>query len=225
MLRSLVIPREVLSKLWPDPAWRTALENLVIAPAQPDGRIDYDAYGLLRDPRDDKGIGVIDPDGETLWLKSPCIAFLHPILIGDLEGIRELANDLGIQQTIEQLFRPVFKPSREQWEQSVIRDYQNGEFEQLNFALGVCKRLGYPVRGGYATCRVWEGDSPKEARYFLGDNAPDSPTFTGELIFVDNQQNAVPISQVGLVTFSEGIRMASFIFAKRKVEKAQGVES
>ncbi len=52
--------------------------------------------------------------------------------------------------------------------------------------LGHLQRLGYPVRGGYATCKVWEGTSPLEARYYVGSDSPDSPTWTGDLIFVDD---------------------------------------
>ena len=48
---------------------------------------------------------------------------------------------------------------------------------------------------------------------------------TGEfLIFVDSDQKPVKIAEVGRVTFSEGVRMASQIFAKRKVDKQEGSE-
>ncbi len=165
---------------------------------------------------------MIDVDGESKWLKSPCVAILHPILIGELDDLRDLANDLGVIQSVEQLYRPVFRPTQEQIQLNSIRDYENGEFQQLNFALGICKRLGYPVRGGYATCKVLEGTSPLEARYYVGSESPDSPTWTGDLIFVDDKQRAIAIRDVGPVTFSEGVRMASSIYAKRKVEKQEG---
>ena len=225
MLRSLIIPRQTLIEVWPDPAWRTALENMVIAPSTSSGKVDREQYGLLKNADAKKGVGVIDVDGESKWLKSPCVAFLHPILIGELDDLRDLANDLGVVQSVEQLYRPVFRPAKEQLQLNSIRDYENGEFEQLNFALGVCKRLGYPVRGGYSTCKVWEGISPLEARYYVGSDSPESQTFTGDLIFVDDKQQAITIRDVGPVTFSEGVRMASSIYATRKVEKNEGAES
>ena len=40
MLRSLIIPRQTLIEVWPDPAWRTALENMVIAPSTSSGKVD-----------------------------------------------------------------------------------------------------------------------------------------------------------------------------------------
>ncbi len=225
MLRSLIIPRQTLVEVWPDPDWRASLENMVIAPSGADGHVERDHYGLLKDADANKGLGIIDLDGESKWLQSPCVAFLHPILIGELEELRDLANDLGIVQPVEQLYRPVFRPLPTQIELTSIRDYEDGEFDQLNFALGHCKRLGYPVRGGYATCKVWEGVAPLEARYYVGSESPESPTITGDLIFVDQKQQSVPIRNVGPVTFSEGVRMASSIYAKRKVEKAEGEPS
>jgi hypothetical protein len=225
MLRSLIIPREVIIKTWPDESWRAALQNMVIASANAGGKIDLDQVGLLRGVDDKRGLGVVDLDGESKWLKSAAIAVPHPILIKELDDLRELAGDLKADQPIEQLYRPVYQPTKEQVTLTSIRDYEGGVFEQLNFALGVCRRLGYPVRGGYATCKVWEGANPLEARYYVGGEYPEAETETGELIFVNKSQQAVTIRDVGPVTFSEGVRMASAIYAKRKVEKQESTES
>ncbi len=225
MLRSLVVPREVIVNTWPDDAWRAALENMVIAGANAAGKLDVEHVGLLRDVDAKKGIGIVDLDGESKWLKSAAIAVVHPILIAELDDLRELAGDIKAVQPIEQLYRPVYQPTEEQSALTSIRDYQGGVFEQLNFAIGVCRRLGYPVRGGYATCKVWEGILPLEARYYIGGEYPEAETETGELIFVNKSQQAVTIRDVGAVTFSEGVRMASAIYAKRKVEKQESPES
>ena len=77
------------------------------------------------------------------------------------------------------------------------------------------------MRGGYACSKVWENASPIEARYWIGSDDPESETYTGELIFVDGDQKPVKIADVGRVTFSEGVRMATQIYAKRKVEKQE----
>ncbi len=219
MLRSLLVPREVVCKVWPDPAWRAALENVVIAPADAQANTDFERMGLLKDIHPQKGLGIVDVDGETQWWKQPLVSIPHPILIEDLDDLRELANDLNVQQAIEQLYRPVYQVRDELLELRAIQDYEGGRFEQLNFALGVCRRLGYPVRGGYATCRVWEGQHPLEARYYVGGEYPEAETETGELLFVGANQQAAPIKEVGPVTFSEGVRMAAAIYAKRKVEE------
>ena len=131
---------------------------------------------------------------------------------------------MGFTQAVEQLFRPVFAATDAQKKLSSISDYANGKFDQLNFVNSLCKRLGYPVRGGYACCKVWENATPLEGRLWVGSDSPESETYTGELIFVDHEQKPQKISTVGPVTFSEAVRMATQIYAKRKVEKQEGVD-
>lgn len=219
MLRSLAVPREILQQVWPDPDWRAAIENLVIATIDTSGDVDAHHMGLLRDVHETKGLGIVDADGESHWLKQSQIIVPHPILIDDLTGFRELASELGLKQVVDQLYRPVYPLLETHKELRAIDEFAGGKFDQLNFALGACRRLGYPVRGGYATCRVWEGETPLEARYYVGAESPEAETETGELIFVGPDQSAVPLGRVGQVTFSEGMRMAAAIYAKRKVEE------
>ena len=221
MLRSLIVPRAVATEIWVDPDWRGALLDLAIAPADAKGKVDRTRAGILRDVDAGRGLGIVDLDGESRWLKSVGLAVLHPILIPDLAELRELASDLNVEQAVEQLYRPVFEPTDKQKSARSIQDWSGGKFDQLNFATGLCKRLGYPVRGGYATCRVWEGESPLEARFWIGADYPEGETETGELLFVDAKQQPVRIADVGPVTFSEGVRMAAAIHAKRKVEKTE----
>ena len=221
MLRSLSIPRAVVTEIWADSAWRDCIENMVVVPVAAGGAFDLENAGLLKDVDAKRGLGVIDLDGETQWIKTDAFGVPHPILIGDLEELRELAGDLGIRQAIDQLYRPIHQPTQEQLELTSINDFSGGHFEQLNFATSHCRRLGYPVRGGYATCRIWENNALIEARYFIGDEYPESPTWTGGLVFVDESQQPQKINSIGPVTFSEGVRMASEIYAKRKVDATE----
>lgn len=221
MLRSLPVPCEVVRAVWPDPDWSDMLRNLVVTPADAHGKANATQKGLLRDVHPKKGIGVVDRDGETQWIAAPQLLIPHPILIDGLEELREIAVDMGFAQALEQLFRPTFVATPEQRELTRITDFSNGKFDQLNFASSLCRRLGYPVRGGYACCKIWENARPIEARYWIGDEYPEAETYTGELIFVDNDQKPLKIAAVGRVTFSEGVRMASQIYAKRKVEKEE----
>jgi hypothetical protein len=221
MLRSLPVPSEVLRAIWPDPDWSETVRNLVITPVDAHGKSDVTKTGLLRDVHPKKGVGVVDRDGETQWIVAAQLLVPHPILIDGLDELREIATDAGFAQTIEQLFRSTFAATKDQNALSRIADFANGHFEQLNFVSSLCRRLGYPVSGGYACCRVWENARPVEARYWVGAEAPEAETWTGELIFVDSDQKPLAIAEVGRVTFSEGVRMASQIYAKRKVEKQE----
>jgi Domain of unknown function (DUF4132) len=224
MLGSLMIPRDVLNEVWPDPDWQSALRDMVVAPADAKGVVDYEQTGLLREVDPKRGMGVVDLDGETQWHASASFTVPHPILIADVEELRELASDLGIQQVIDQLYRPIHVPTEDQKQLKQISDFASGAFEQLNYALSLCRRLGYPVRGGYATCRVFEQGQTVQARYYVGDEYPEAETWTGPLVFVDAKEQAIKIADLGPVTFSEGMRMASAIYAKRKVQQSEETE-
>ncbi|MFO0960356.1 MAG: DUF4132 domain-containing protein [Isosphaeraceae bacterium] len=221
MLRSLPVPCSVVMAVWPDPDWSGILRNLVVSAAGSGGEADSTRTGLLRDIDEKKGIGVVDRDGETRWIATEQLIIPHPILIDGLDDLREIAADLGFSQAIEQLFRPTFAATTEQRESTRIADFSGGRFEQLNFANGACRQLGYPVRGGYACSKIWERGTALEARYWIGSDYPEGETYTGELIFVGGDQKPRKIAEVGRVTFSEGVRMASQIYARRKVEKAE----
>jgi hypothetical protein len=220
MIRSLPAPRTVIESVWDDPAWRGALENAVVVPIAPDGSQDGGAGGFLKGVAEEKGVGVVDLDGETRWLSTELVAFPHPILLPDLDGYRELATELSLSQGISQLLRETFaKAGGLDPASAGIRAFSEGKFEQLNHALGRCRTLGYRVRGGFAICPVWRDGSLLEARYWIGAEAPESETYTGELLWVDDRERLVKLGDVNEVAFSEGMRMAAAIYAGRAVEK------
>ena len=177
-------------------------------------QVVHEESGFLKNVDAKKGIGIVDLDGETQWLKSETIAIPYPILLQELNDFRELTIELAFQQTLDQLFRQTWKPTS-------VDDYRNGKFEMLTHCLSLCRRLGYKVSGGYACSKIWEDGKPIEARFCVGAEYPESETYTSDLIFTDDKEHTLPINEVGPVAFSEGIRMAASIYAKRVVEKNQ----
>ncbi len=218
MLRSLPIPHKVLVSIWPDPAWAGLLTNLVVC-AVKGSDLDQEEAGFLRDVDAKKGVGIVDLDGETQWIKSESVALPHPILLEELGDFRELSVELGFEQALDQLFRQTFQPDEETLEKSSIHEFSGGKFEMLSHVMGLCRRLGYRVRGGSATCPVWESGRLIEARYWVGADSPEYESYTGDLIFTDDRERGVPLRDVGPVAFSEGMRMASAIYAKRVVKE------
>lgn len=219
MLRSLPVPRKVLDAVWPDPSWRAVLENAVVTPIT-DGTPDHDAAGLLRGVDPARGFGVVTLDGETLWSKADSLSIPHPILLAELDDWRALCAELGLSQGLQQLFRETFpRPAGKDTDGSVD-DFSGGDFDMLSTAMNEARRLGYRVSGGTAICRVWESKGQVEARFDIGEGDPMYETTTGDLAWVDSKQRPLPIGEVGPVAFSEGMRMASAIYAKRKVASA-----
>ncbi|MEQ1505072.1 MAG: DUF4132 domain-containing protein, partial [Myxococcota bacterium] len=212
MLRSLDVPAAVIAAVWADPDWRRGLEDLVVAC---DGVV-----GILREV-DARGLGAVTLDGDTRWSTAATVAIPHPMLLADLDDWRALLVELGATQDCPQLFRETFVDPTPAG--AAVRTCAGGTFDRSIEANEAARALGYRVSGGCAVCRVWERGGLVEARYFVGDGDPAEPTTTGDLTWVDANQRALDRSAVGPVAFSEGMRMASGIFAKRSLAGGAGV--
>ncbi|MER7004189.1 DUF4132 domain-containing protein [Dactylosporangium sp. NPDC000555] len=220
MIRSLPVPAELLARVWPDETWRAALTDLVVAVLDDEGGFDPDEAGFLRDATAD-GIGVVNLDGETVRLPAERIAVPHPVRLRDLEDLREFAADLGVKQSVDQLFRQTWtRPDDLEAGASSVRDYAGGRFGELRHLLARAASLGYPVRGGYAVCRVFEDGRGLEARNWVGADDPYSEAETGDLVFVRSDGRSIPLAEVGPVAWSEGMRMAAALYAGRLVEQS-----
>ena len=217
MLGSMPVPSAVLAAVWPDPAWRGQLEHAVVAPAGEDGRPDPDGpSGFLRSVDPDGRPGVVDVDGETRWLDAATVSIPHPVLLDDLDELRELAVELGVEQGIQQLLREVHrKPAGLDPGEQRVSDFADGRFAEARHALARAADLGFQVRGGYAVCRVLDAGTPVEARYWLGADDPFWEAWTGDLVWVDGRERQLTLAEVGPVAWSEGIRMASLVHAGR----------
>ena len=211
LLAATPLPGRLIAEVWPDPSWRAALENLVIADLT-----EPPTVGLLRGVDDEGRIGLVDLDAETVWIHPERLLIAHPVLLEELDEWRGLVAELGVRQQIAQLARDVFmQPEGLSPEVATIIKYANAEFDMLQTATGLAQRLGFSMRAGWATCQVADTGAASQARYWIGDDDPWSSARTGELVFVDADEEQVPLAQVGPIAWSEGIRMAELIFAAR----------
>ncbi|MFJ4005025.1 DUF4132 domain-containing protein [Streptomyces sp. NPDC090023] len=213
MVRSLPVPLAVVTRVWPDPAWRAALSDLVVTGA--DGRV----AGFLRDADPERGLGLVDLDGDTVRIAPEQVRIPHPVLLADLEELREFAVELGVEQRAQQLFREVFtRPATLSAEATEVEEYAGGSFKELRFLHGRATQLGYRVRGGNAVCSVLEHGRGVEARVWIGDYDGYEETETGPLTWTDPAGRVLTAGQVGPVAWSEGIRMAAALYAGRDIE-------
>lgn len=209
LLGALPIPRVLLGEIWADESWRSWLTDLVLA--TPDGSL----AGFLR-AIDPAGLRVIDLDGESVTITSETVLLPHPALLNELDDLREFAIELGINQRFNQLFREVHRHNPNQLGHTELSDWADGHFEELRFATRRATAAGFRVSGGYAICRCHEAGRKITARYWIGADFPDAPTITGDLHWIE-QDHPLPVGQVGPLAYSEGVRMASHIYAGRKI--------
>lgn len=218
MVRSLPVPVTILGRVWPDETWRTALTDLVVAVLDDAGDWDPGQVGFLRDATGD-GIGIVNLDGETVRLPATRVTVPHPVRLADLADLREFAADLGVRQSVDQLFRETWTRGADlDPAAGAVGTYSGGHYEELRHLMARATSLGYQVRGGYAVCRVFEGGVTVEARSWVGSEDPSYETETGDLVFVGAGGAGVPLPEVGPVAWSEGMRMAASLYAGRVVE-------
>lgn len=212
MLRSLPVPTALLRSVWEDEAWRSVLENLVVSAG---GEV-----GLLKGVGP-QGLGLVNLDGDSRWYTGEVVAIPHPILLAELDDWRQFLVEAGLRQGLSQLYRETFVPTPSEPEASAVDQWSGAEFDRLMIAIGEARRGGWRVRGGSACCAVHEGGRMVEARYDLGEGDPAYETTTGSLWWADTEGRALLLKDVGPVAWSEGMRMAAAIHAKRKVEEKE----
>jgi hypothetical protein len=217
MVRSLPVPAALIAEVWADTAWAAVLRDLVVTADDGSGP----ETGFLRDADPERGLGVVTLDGDTRRLRPEVVGIPHPVLLEDLEELREFGAELGVEQKVQQLFRQTFTRLADVAGKRSVDDYSGGKFEQLNHALARCRTLGYPVRGGDAVYSAFEDGRVLEARYWIGSDYPENESWTGGLTWALEDGTAVPLADVGPVAWSEGMRMASAIHAGRVVEEAE----
>ncbi|MFF2198759.1 DUF4132 domain-containing protein, partial [Streptomyces sp. NPDC058157] len=215
MVSSLPVPTALLARVWRDEAWRSALRDLAVV-----GDDDPDEVGFLRDATDAGELKVVNLDGETVRLSPRTVTLPHPVLLPDLDDVREFAADLDITQRVEQIHRPTWtRPEDLKASAHEVRDYAGGKFPSRFSLAARATGLGYRVSGGYATCRVRDGGRTVEAAVWIGEPYWEDESETGALSWHDEEGRAVRLGEVGPVAWSEGMRMAAALYAGRKIEE------
>jgi hypothetical protein len=216
MVSSLPVPTGLLARVWPDEAWQAALRDLAIVGDDPD------EVGFLRGATDSGELRVVNLDGETVRLSPRTVTLPHPVLLPDLDDIREFAAELGIVQRVEQIHRAIWRrPDGLAAKATQVRDFTGGRFRS-RFALAArATSLGYRVSGGYATARVRDGERTVEASVWIGEPYWDDEVDTGNLTWQDQDGRALPLAEVGPVAWSEGMRMAAALYAGRVIEEGK----
>ncbi|GAA3761657.1 hypothetical protein HDA32_005735 [Spinactinospora alkalitolerans] len=100
------VPVALLGRLWPDPTWQRVLKDAAVR-ACDERPLDppLEVSGLLREIDGTGRVGVLTLDAETAWLETSHLVFPHPRHLTDLEEVRDLAVDLGIEPGTDQLVR------------------------------------------------------------------------------------------------------------------------
>ncbi|MFE2721859.1 DUF4132 domain-containing protein [Kitasatospora sp. NPDC059327] len=212
MVRSLPVPAAVLVAVWPDEAWQEVLRDVVVT------GVDGEVAGFLRGADAERGLGLVDLDGDTVRLTAGEIRIPHPVLLEDLDELREFAVELGVSQQVQQLYREVWHRPAAVAAGTEVTDYSGGRYKELRELLGRCARLGYRVRGGHAVLPVVEGGLALEARVWVGDYYEYDACETGALSWAGPDGKVLPLAQVGPVAWSEGMRMAAALHAGRTIE-------
>lgn len=222
MLGSLPVATAAVIAVWDDPSWQGALTDAVLSPVGGDGRVIPGAVGFLKGADPERGLGIVDLDGESVWLRPEAVSLPHPVLLEDLDELRAFGVELGIAQGIPQLLREVHnRPDDTDLTARRVDDFADGRFVELRHVLSRAQRLGFPVRGGYASCRVWDDGREVRARYWVGADDPATEAWTGDLHWVDADEQPLALGDVGPVAWSEGVRMASLLYADRVVDDAE----
>ncbi|WDZ83699.1 DUF4132 domain-containing protein [Micromonospora cathayae] len=202
VVSSLPVPTALLARVWPDPAWRDALRDLVVLGDDPA------APGFLRDVTDAGDLRVVDLDGETVRLTPANARLPHPARLPALADLREFADELDITQRVAQLHRgtwdrPADLPDRD----TTVTDFRG---TRVPNRLAVrAATFGFQVSGAQVRCRVWEAGRTVEAALRFDEDYWDSEATLGGLTWSVVDGPTLRLVEVGPVAWSEGMRMAT----------------
>jgi len=211
MVSSLPVPAGLLARVWPDEAWRTALRDIVVVGDGPD------ETGFLRDARDTGELSVVNLDGETVRLNLPTVTMPHPVLLPDLEELRVFAAESGMVQGVEQLHRATWrKPEGIAPGTTRVTEFAEAEYRSWFHLTARATSLGYKIAGSAVVDRIRDAGRIVTASVGMSDPYSEEKAWTGHLTWGDaDGQGTLPLTEVGPVAWSEGMRMAAALHAGR----------
>ena len=213
-LKGEPIPAALVVKVWADPAWRMWLTDVVVECGS--------TVGLLRDTDGDH-LRIVDLDGETIALPvggSDVVRIPHPVVMDDIADWREFAVELGVHQNLDQLLRDIYpKPADEKGLRRAVKAYDGVKYGQSPHLLGRARGGGFKT--DLQSVRVVVVDNGQSTTATLNIDAWDSDgeATLGTVEFSRAGRN-LTLKEVGPVAWSEGIRMAEYIYAGRSAETA-----
>lgn len=202
VVSSLPVPTGLLARVWPDPAWRDVLRDLVVMgddPAEP---------GFLRDVTESGDLRAVNLDGDTVRLSPVCATLPHPVHLPDLAELREFADELEITQRVAQLHRGTWGKSADlRQRDTAVTDFRGTTVPSRLAARAAA--LGFRVSGSQVSCRVWEAGRTVEAAMGFDEDYWDSDATLGALTWSVVDGPGLRLTDVGPVAWSEGMRMAT----------------
>ncbi|WP_399892289.1 DUF4132 domain-containing protein [Streptomyces sp. BBFR51] len=213
MVSSLPVATGLLARVWPDEAWQAALRDIVVVGDGP-GEV-----GLLRDADDSCALRVVNLDGETIRLAPRTVTMPHPVLLPDLEELRSFAAELGVVQGVEQLHRATWlKPADIDGAAETITEFAGAEYRSWFHLSSRATSLGYKISGSSVVDRIRDAGRIVTAVVGMSDPYAEEKAWTGGLSWSDEDgHRRLPLTEVGPVAWSEGMRMAAALHAGRTV--------
>ncbi|MFJ8545601.1 DUF4132 domain-containing protein [Streptomyces sp. NPDC093586] len=207
MVSSLPVPAALLARVWPDEAWRAVLRDVVVVADGPQ------VAGFLRDVDEEGGLRLTRADGGTVRLTPRTVTMPHPVLLPDLERLRAFAAESGVSQGVDQLHRATWhKP--EGIDGGAVTEFAGAEYRSWYHLSFRATSLGYRVSGMNAVDRIRDAGRIFTASVGIGDPYTEEKAWTGALTWRDEDGNrALPLTDVGPVAWSEGMRMAAALHA------------
>ncbi|MFE0800149.1 DUF4132 domain-containing protein [Streptomyces sp. NPDC058812] len=213
MVSSLPVPTALLARVWPDEAWRAALRDIVIVGDTPD------ETGFLRDADDSGGLRVVNLDGETVRPAARTVTMPHPVLLPDLEELRTFAAELGVVQGVEQIHRATWrKPAGTGGGADRVTEFADAEYRSWFHLSSRATSLGYKISGSSVVDKIRDAGRVITATVGMSDPYTEEKAWTGSLTWSDEDgHRRLPLTEVGPVAWSEGMRMAAALHAGRTV--------